>query len=349
MLDIQDPCGYSCFMFLLFDFCALKGYNDLMLKYQISQKLISKRLLSVVGVILVSGLLVPHMAEAFQIRQADSLRVMKSKPFSQSANFKVSADMFIQPSRIIRSSDLVIQAPAVVAPSSTPVTPIVQNNSGGGSGGNGSSEKYDASNWILSRKYEELVRAQEEREALFLTSAPENIKSSLDYHPTNPSDVDLVKVDLKVENNREEAPDVTTNSVLKAPANVLTPSENRVVPNLYVEPTTNNPITAEQLLITAPISLDNLIKIEANKSQKEFLKKEEDAFKWARPNNLKEREEIWLSSSPSESVMEKPCTGCKSVLWLNECRFVLVILLLILVLLIINILLQLALFKIKNR
>jgi hypothetical protein len=329
-----------------------------MSNYQIRTKLMSKRLLSVLGAVLILGLLTPQLGEAFQIRQSDNLRAMQSKPYAQSANFRVDADMFIQPSLTIRSADLVTQAAAPVPP--TPVLPIPGNPNGGGSGGgsvgsprNDGGEKYDASDWVLSRKYDELVR---ERDGSFLTSAPEDPDLDFNYIPTDPSLVELIDEDYL-----EIAPP-TTDQILEPEPLITTDPEPYFAPVVANQPTFDgalfqaNPVretiqlvsnnqTAEQVLINSAPQESNLMVVRLSKAQqKELLKSQSDGFRWPWQPTTAQQVEAWQSSAPNVEATQT-CINCERVLWWSWCQFVVIALVLILLLVALNTLLQILMFR----
>ncbi len=109
-------------------------------------------------------ILTPSIAGAYQIRDGSSFRVMATKPDSSSASFKVNDKVRIEPSKVVVSQTITIPG------------------SGGGTQTSVSdnSEKYDASDWLLTRKYDELVKLSEAEEK-FLTSAPEAPKKNLEF------------------------------------------------------------------------------------------------------------------------------------------------------------------------
>ena len=323
-----------------------------MSKHQIVSKLLSRRFMSVLTVILVMGVFSAPMAQGFQIRQADNLRTMKSKPFAQSPNFRVNADMFIQPSLKIRANDLVAQTPAPVVPV-TPVTPVPVvpsggGNNGSGGGGGGGGEKYDASNWILQQKYNELVKDREDSEQI---AGPE---LDFDYRPTNPNDVELVGPSFVISTDPEPdlEPEAGVPSV-PAPVENIEPPVNQVVQlplNPPVSSNFNNNQTPEQVLINAPVDTENLMVVQlSQKQKKELLASQGNGFNWPWSRQETVLVEDFQASAPMDvnNTNTQACIGCEDVLWWSWCSFVVMILLLILLLLIINTLLQLALFKFR--
>ncbi|NCP67276.1 hypothetical protein GW756_02555 [bacterium] len=173
-------------------------------------------LASAFAVISIASIVPYGEVKAFEIRNADTLSVMKSKPFAESANFRVSADMLIQPKLTIRSADLVVpaQPPTPVDPVTPPVVENGNNNGGGNGGQQFDNSTSYSSNWYLQRKYDELVRDRDEADEPFLASAPEDPRDRFDYFPPNPDTVELVNTeseeDLIIDNSADAEGDSST-------------------------------------------------------------------------------------------------------------------------------------------
>lgn len=309
----------------------------------------------VLGLTVVACLLPWFSSEAFQIRDANNLRVMKSKPYTQSTSFRVNADMFVEPNRIIRSSNLVTQ---VLAP--IPGLPTSQTENSGGENsnrtrGNDSSEKYDASDWILLKKYNELVRERDENQSLFLTSAPENPELKFDYFPPNPDSVEAI--DLEGAKGMP-IPEPILNS------NLETQTQNRLP-----QPVSNSDLTAsvwqeinnnlvnngvelvskEQVLFESAIDPARVMRVPLTLKQKQVIEKNQanQFFQWGMSQN-KSAGEAFQPSAPNQTTIQN-CPNGGGVLWWGWCEFVVFILLLIVFLLLISLFLQMLLYRLKAK
>lgn len=282
------------------------------------------------GLLMAAVLTLVPAVEAFQIRQADSLRVMQSKPFAQSSNFRVSADMFIQPSYTILENDLVAT-----------FTPPAANTGGTGGGGGaidntpastgGSGGARYSSDWYLSRKYDELVRGREEGDEPFLASAPEDPADLFDYIPTKPGELpgfQPVEVPAAEE------------------AEVLSPLKAAVVPALkqaskptysagqaprVVVPT----YRPEMVLLSSRPSDDVTVAALTTNQKEKLLRGEESRFNWT----------VFSDETDDFHASASSCMGCPNVLWWEWCQFVVLCLIILVLMVFIILLLQVLLFR----
>jgi len=281
-----------------------------------------------------------QLSEAFQVRQADSLRVMQSKPYAESANFRVDADMFIQPSARINLDETVTMAPAapvVVAPTPTP-TPAPTRNTGGGSGGGG--QRYSA-DWMLSRKYDQLVKERDEKNGSFLTSAPEDPNSKFDYVPTKPGNIvpAVTPADPAVPEAFPVKKFITTLKAQVLPSKTGVNNEVSDERVVIVE-------RPESLLLSAPAGPNVTIASLSSRQKKTLLKSDESGFGWLWESK-QEPTETWQASAP-EVKPTGHCIGCSDVLWWSWCGFVAFCLAFILLIVLLILGLQILLLRVKS-
>ena len=329
-------------------------------------KSIYKPFAKVCALALVLTFLPYNASQAFQIRHADTTRIMKSKPYAESASFRVNADMLVKSDLKIREENLVLQAAAPVVPiAPAPTTPTASdtetttNNSGGGSGGD---DKYDASSWVLAKKYEELVQAREENDGSFLTSAPADPDLRFDYRPTNPNDVDLIYIEETQPPTPVEIAEVVTpkGPVLVPVENsdnqasnfeaVYQPNELNTTPSPEAVNYPDQSLSPEQVLINAPVSKDEVMVVGLSEKQKKALLKSRGSnFKWPW-SAQKTIVEDFQASAPvqTDQTNIQNCATCADVLWWTWCEFVVLILVLIFLLVLLSTILQILLFRMRT-
>lgn len=271
--------------------------------------------------------------QAFQVRHADSLRVMQSKPYAASASFRVNADMFIQPSAKIRSDELVGQPTPPPTTSTTTLTTTQESSGGGGSSFGGA--RY-SSDWYLSRKYDELVRERDEADTPFLTSAPEDPTRKFDYVPTRPDEIEYIDEPTAPEPlPKAEAP----TSIVTAPnqASVLSP----IITSLY-EP------SAEDVLVSSPVDENPTVVRLTSRQKNSLLKAHDEGFTWpwSKKDLALTEVEPWHASAPN-GVSGTGCVGCQDVLWWTWCVFVVIALTLILIFVILIFALQILILRLR--
>ena len=174
------------FLILLLGFCLKLWYNDLMNKNKITR-------IAIVLFWSVASACGFVSAQTYQVTGSNALKIIQSGENTRSANFRVNAH--IKPIGNVDSvgdsddgtvddgsTSVTVPLIPIVPPTTTTIPPLSSTEIGQTSGG----ASRRTSNWILTKKYDELVAGREDD---LKASAP---KKTLSFLPTDPDKVEKV-------------------------------------------------------------------------------------------------------------------------------------------------------------
>lgn len=213
------------------------------------------------------SILMPTFVYAYKIVGDSTFRVTPSNQTSTSSNFQVRDTLRVEPRRVIISQNF--KAPRVVVAVNTP----------------DGSEKYDASEWLLARTYDELVRARE-ADGPFLASAPEQTRVTREdpvLNQESPVVVSNVPEPLFEEQDLIDSDPVETKSVvLKRPSTISRErgTSSRVVVTKKLYTASDLPVGAGSFKMSAPSEQEGRPSISDSCSDKYVYFAPDSPWKW---------------------------------------------------------------------